>query len=302
MRSAICILWISILSAGAVLGQAATQDLILPVVANGYVRQPIHFQTVLRVLNLAAEAVEITVEGFQNDGTATRLFELFPLPRAGTKSTFTIGPLGSLEVSTAGDVPTFNGWIRLTHPASAQIQASAEVALIDALVGPHPICSRTSREIVNTVEVRALAAAARSGGFAVIRPNRQSAYAIVNPTEQAAEVFLSLLDFSGRLTGSATLQVAPRSRVSKFLTEFLAAAPADFMGSLRVSSVTPVAVAAINVIFPDGKLAAVTVNPEPPKICPAVIQAARNPLTGECRLFPTPCEVPAGWVKVSSCN
>jgi hypothetical protein len=284
------------------LAQAPAQELIIPVVANGYVKPPLHYQTVVRVLNAAGEAVEITVEGFQNDGTATRLFELFPLPRPGTKSVFKIEPFGSLELSTAGDEPAFHGWIRLTFPASAQIQASAEVALIDAPVGPHPICSRTSKEIINTVEVRGVAAAARSGGFAVIRPNRQSAYAILNPTEQTAEVFLSLLNFSGTLAGSATLKIPAHARVSKFLGEMLTAAASDFMGSLRVSSVTPVGAAAINVIFPDGKLAAVTVNPEPAKACVTVIQPARNPLTGECRLFPTPCDVPAGWVKVSSCN
>jgi hypothetical protein len=28
---------------------------------------------------------------------------------------------------------------------------------------------------------------------------------------------------------------------------------------------------------------------------------ARNPLTGECRQFPTPCDVPAGWERVTAC-
>ena len=36
--------------------------------------------------------------------------------------------------------------------------------------------------------------------------------------------------------------------------------------------------------------------------CIQVITPAVNPLTGECREFPTPCAVPPGWIKVSSCS
>lgn len=42
-------------------------------------------------------------------------------------------------------------------------------------------------------------------------------------------------------------------------------------------------------------------SPSPTPVCAQVITAARNPAKGECREFPTPCDVPAGWVKVSSC-
>lgn len=38
-----------------------------------------------------------------------------------------------------------------------------------------------------------------------------------------------------------------------------------------------------------------------PGICIQVITPARNPQTGECKQFPTPCDVPEGWTKVSSC-
>jgi hypothetical protein len=34
------------------------------------------------------------------------------------------------------------------------------------------------------------------------------------------------------------------------------------------------------------------------KVCIQVITGARNPQTGEVRDFPTPCDVPAGWVKI----
>lgn len=37
------------------------------------------------------------------------------------------------------------------------------------------------------------------------------------------------------------------------------------------------------------------------EVCAQVITPATNPATGECKEFPTPCDVPQGWVKVDSC-
>jgi|GEM_PF-2409753 len=38
------------------------------------------------------------------------------------------------------------------------------------------------------------------------------------------------------------------------------------------------------------------------RICIQVITPAKNPITGECKEFPTPCDVPPGWQKVKSCS
>lgn len=38
------------------------------------------------------------------------------------------------------------------------------------------------------------------------------------------------------------------------------------------------------------------------RACIQVITPARNDQTGECREFPTPCDVPQGWTKVASCE
>jgi hypothetical protein len=38
------------------------------------------------------------------------------------------------------------------------------------------------------------------------------------------------------------------------------------------------------------------------RICIQVITPAKNPITGECKEFPTPCNVPPGWQKVESCS
>ncbi|MBN2101455.1 MAG: PQQ-binding-like beta-propeller repeat protein, partial [Candidatus Aenigmarchaeota archaeon] len=39
-----------------------------------------------------------------------------------------------------------------------------------------------------------------------------------------------------------------------------------------------------------------------PKICIQVITPAKNPETGECIEYPTPCDVPQGWIKVDVCE
>ncbi len=44
------------------------------------------------------------------------------------------------------------------------------------------------------------------------------------------------------------------------------------------------------------------VNAPPDTNCIQVIQPARNKETGECRQFPTPCDVPEGWVADNTCN
>jgi len=284
------------------LAAAQTQELILPVALNGYTAAPVHYQTTIRIVNMSASKAEVTLEAYQNDGTATRILELFPVARTGTKTVFQIESGGSVEAFTAEDVPPLNGWIRLTFDSATNIQASAEVAQINGPVGPKPICTRPSTEILTSVQVPAVAAARKFSGFAVIRPFRKSGYAIVNPSPtQTATVFLSLLDGLGRLAASAILDVPPQGRISRFVQEFLPEAPSDFMGSLRLTSTIPVGFSGVNVLFPEGEFSAISVAAAPAPVCIQVLAPARNPITNECRVFPTPCDIPDGWIRVASC-
>src|SRR5256885_12710031 len=73
---------------------AQTQDLILPVVLNGYTVAPVHYQTIIRILNTSASAVEVTLEAYQNDGMPIRILEPFPIARSGTQTVFQIEPDG----------------------------------------------------------------------------------------------------------------------------------------------------------------------------------------------------------------
>jgi hypothetical protein len=137
---------------------------------------------------------------------------------------------------------------------------------------------------------------------AAVRPYRRTGYAVVNPsTTLTAAVEVSVLDGSGRLAATATLRIPPRRQVAGLVSD-LPAAPADLMGSLRLLSDIPVAAAGAAVLLPGGTLTGLPLAALPePGACPAVIAPARNPLTGACREFPTPCEVPAGWEAVPAC-
>jgi hypothetical protein len=280
-----------------------TAELVLPVVVNGYVEPPKHFQTMIRIVNLSATAVDVTFEAFRNDGTAVRILELFPIARTGTTTIFRLDPSGAVEAFTYGDVPSFNGWARLTFDSAASIAASAEVALIDAPPRAHPICQRPSSEIVWTFQAQGVRSARKLGGFAASVLNRRSAYALVNPSPTvAATLFLSLLDLSGKLVASSTVELAPQARTSRFLSELFTAPPADFIGSLRITGSVPLAAGAANSLMPEGRFAALPLEALSSGACTQVVTPARNPLTGECRSFPTPCDVPEGWEKVASCK
>lgn len=302
MSRLLIIAFILLATSQGVPAQSQSQELILPIVQNGYVKQPLHYQTTIRIVNLTNSPVEVTLEAYQNDGSPIRILELFPIPRSGTKTIFKIDPFGSTEAFTAGDVPVLNGWARLTYDAQATIVASAEVALINAPVGPHPICQRPSTDIVSSAVIAAVQPASKFSGFAIVRPNRKGSYAILNPsTSQTATVYLSLLDLAGKFVASQTLQIPPQTRVSQLLPEFFPAWPSDFMGSMRITSNIPVGAGGMNILLPEGKFTNLVVNSPPNRPCISIVVCARNPLTGECRGFGV-CEIPEGWVPASCCH
>ena len=137
----------------------------------------------------------------------------------------------------------------------------------------------------------------------MIRPNRMSGYAIVNPSPtETATAYLSLFDPTAKFVGSATVVIPPQGRVSRTLSEFFPGATSDLMGSLRITSSVPIAAGAVHVLLPEGKFVSLDVQQIPAGVCAQVIAPAQNPLTNECRTFPTPCDVPEGWQIVQSCN
>ena len=257
-------------------------------------------QTTVRIVNLSATTVSAVFEAYRNDGTATRLFELFPVEREGTRTTFEVPALSAVEAFTLGDIPAFNGWARLTVPASARLEVSAEVAVINGEVGPHPICQRPSNEILATARIDAVTAGNYGSSFAVHRPHRQTAVALVNPSpDRKATVRLSLLDLAGNLVASGARELEPLGRVSETLGQILDAPPPDLMSVLWMQSDEPASMATIHVLFPDGKFASAPVSVES-TACGDALTPARNPLTGECVVFRDTC-IPVGWERAEDC-
>lgn len=277
-----------------------TRDLYLPVVVNGYIQRPVHLQTMVRIVNLGDSAVSVVFEAYRNDGTATRLFELFPVERDGTRTVFEIPGRGAVEAFTLGDIPSFDGWARLTLPASAEVEASAEVAVINGVVGPHPICHRPSNEILATATIQAVDSGNYGSSFAVNRVHRQTALALVNPsTERKATVRFSLLDLSGNLVASGRRELEPQTRLSEPLSQLLDNPPADSMAVLWIQADEPISVATIQMLFPDGKFASAPVSLRR-VACALALTPARNPLNRECVVFQDSC-IPVGWQNVESC-
>jgi len=97
-HSLLCMLLLPVLSGAAF---ADTQDLILPIALNGYTTPPVHYQTIIRIVNVSSSAAQVTLEAYQNDGTPIRILELFPIARTGTKTVFQINGGGSVEAFTA---------------------------------------------------------------------------------------------------------------------------------------------------------------------------------------------------------
>ncbi len=273
--------------------------MILPVVVNGFLMEQRHFQTTVRVVNLG-DTVTVSFEAFQNDGTPTRLFGLYPIAQPGTVSEFEIPRFGSVDVATEGDVPDFDGWARVTFPAGSSIEASAEVALIDGPIGPKPICHRPPDEIVAKALVPAQPAGNFVSAFVASRAHRQSAVALVNPWPQPVSFYWSMLDLGGGLVASGPVEIPPSGRVALSVKAMAGSATQEFTGSFRVSTDVPLAAGVIHLLSPQLRFASASAS-SLNLACLTVLTPARNPITGECVVFNSSC-IPAGWEAVEGCE
>lgn len=101
----------------------------------------------------------------------------------------------------------------------------------------------------------------------------RSAYAIVNPSgTQTAMVNIQGIDSAGKVIATASLQIPPLQKVSKFLDELLTADlsqllpdqdRANVQGSLHFKSDIPIAVGALLVLGPELKFENLSVSSVP---------------------------------------
>lgn len=194
--------------------------------------------------------------------------------------TTTLVPNAASLQFTSADLPFLNGWARLTWDGPSTLLASEEVTLVAA--PPDPcllICNRPSTEKLSSAQVTAVTPAQKFQLPVTVTRYRQTALALVNPSAaETASVTLSILDASGapaRLGAPDTFQITigPLERVSKFLWQMavehslltvIIPEPEDFRGSVIITSDKPIALAAMNIMFPEGKFVTVPVfSPSP---------------------------------------
>lgn len=255
-------------------------ELILPIVANGIIDDPVHLQTTFSFFNLAASATEATLVVYDNSGAVdTGFLNCVPVPPPPQEVTLPFTPDGSVHFSGTTDEPVLTGWGKLTWEGPARISGSAEITVIKK--DPIPcavICSRPSGEIATTAQVPAVRPSKAFRAETIVTKNRESAFAVVNPHEsETVKVTITLRDSSGEILvigsnriAQATYEIAPLQRLSDFVWELVfnfckfmpicigtpAGAPPKpemFHGSLEITGDLPIAVGSLHVLFPEGK-------------------------------------------------
>ncbi len=198
---------------------------------------------------------------------------------------------GFLRVTSSGESPSlFTGWARFGAFPDQPVEASAELSLLGvptqactdgtSEVPPRiPVFERRSSVVRQSVRVPAVEPAREFLVEAVIGLARETAVAIVNPSlVQPATVRFELLDGEGRPlaenSGAAGAACIPEFAIPSLerlvgpvwtlyaaeRLEFLGSTPCSgprpdaFSGTARITSDQPIAVGALHVILPDGRL------------------------------------------------
>ncbi len=247
-------------------------DLILPIVATGFLGNPgapdIRWETSFVFLNLSATTFTGDLEIFQNDGTLVEeggFSVSYEIPANGLRdrSIFT------QSIIPPPPFPTIDGWARLRLPAGAPVQAQTEVRINTDFLATvttlaHVPAVRPARRFRTVLIDRLIGATGQ---------HRQTAYAIVNPSEtDDAKVKLSTsgLPLGGEPTCNAMLTIPPRNRVSRLVEdlfptcqelELLRIATLRPVAAVTITSDIPIAVGALDVLLPEGRISALPVQP-----------------------------------------
>ncbi|HEY3130234.1 MAG TPA: hypothetical protein VGL91_12315, partial [Acidobacteriota bacterium] len=231
----------------------------------------LHYQTTFDILNLSIGSVEAKLQIYDPKGTPTGVFCSPIAPPPSTVSVL-LNAGGELHRSTSADLPLLNGWARLTWDQAVELQMTGEVTFISA--SPQPcllVCNRSSAEIIASAHIPAVRAAKEFRAAVAITKNRHTALALVNPSDsQAASVQITLRHPSGELYHAFNRRIDPQNRITKYVWVLVQCdldfcpfppepTPEMFHGSVQITSDIPIAVAALDVLFPEGKYVAVPV-------------------------------------------
>jgi hypothetical protein len=255
-----------------VIDVSTSNEVILPIVVNGVIRDNAHYQTIFTVLNASSQDVHATLQMYNNSGAPTGAF-CSPVAAPPSSIATTLNPGAELFRFTSADLPFLNGWARLRWDGPAAVLAGTEVTLIAA--PPEPcmlVCNRPSNEKLSSAQIPAVSPAREFRFPLTLNRNRQTALAIVNPSSVDTMIaIITVLDASGLnanlgVPNRFEVKIGPQQRTSKLVWEMLLESaptfapvpfPESFQGSVIVTSTTSFAVGALNIMFPEGKFVSV---------------------------------------------
>jgi len=262
------------------------EELFVTILVNGLVDESWHYQTLFRFVELsgttASPAVVVQIDPYDNSGKPINHDSLFCPPAIPTLDPLQLSlpGLGSVHLGTKGFIQpyepkpgVFDGWARVTVTGPGKILGTAEILQVSGVpVGcPPVICLRPSGIYNSDAVVYLVKAAKAFRAPAVISPYRHTAFSVVNPSKtETAHVCLQLYQTEGTLLAQSEItSIPPLQRRSFFAREWTALdAPQNspfkdsFYGSARIFSDVPIAVGALQILLPEGKLVTAVVTPE----------------------------------------
>lgn len=196
------------------------------------------FETTLSFVGLTNTTTGVLIETFDNDGDPAGLLDrpsvtsVFGHPGRGAASSY------GIEVPAKGtrEVQSMNN-------NEAMLQVGYAKITSDGPVGVEAVF----RNFANGVRVTTTSVLPESPtmGFSILAYG-QTGLALLNPPDNggAAEVTVSLFDGAGRMLGETTVPLSAGSKAVAFLNQSpffdSSLVPADFFGSVEISSTRPV--------------------------------------------------------------
>lgn len=247
------------------------EEFIIPLFVTGVVDSESFYASEFSFLNLATSTAEVTVKIFDDQGENASIFCSGPVPVPGDSEQRFVPPNGLGLVRTDDARSLISGWAKVRVPEATPVQVAAELVLLQGEPQgcPAVICNLPSTEKLADVRIAAVKPARTFSAQATRNANRHTAFSIVNPSQETATLEFTIFDEVGVLKKITEFQLEAGQQIRLFLNEFaildILILPPDFIpkpfrGTVLITSDVPIAVAGLDVLFPEGKLLNLPVN------------------------------------------
>lgn len=235
---------------------AQSSQLVCPILLNGHA-DGYRAKTILTVMNPDAQALSARLSAFSNDGNPAALLRVYPNTVSETSL-----ELKQHEVTfrkTDGEFAALQeGWLLLSYQTATTPVVTAEVRLLKEGEACSPESVFRVPCMAADTRLTSVARIALDWSTGIYEVVEVSAYALVNPSEtKTARVTLSLLNI-GRPYPDKVIDIPPRQRVAKSLTELFPILPSGpgipipgrttsyNLGTVLIVSDSPVACGAVD--------------------------------------------------------